>query len=364
MINKDKKYRDSYYDDNCSGEEYSEYEEDYTSEEYEECNEYEEEYENEEEYCKPPHHKRYREKSPKKKHRFLWKILFKLIAFLIALLIVILSAGYVVSLFKPVHTNVLIMATDEDGTRTDTLMLASFNKKTNQVSILSIPRDTYITVSDESYALMRREYPQPGSKSMKINAVHHFGGEKHGVELLKKEVSNLLGVDINFYVKVNFEAFRYIIDSVGGIEFDVPCNMSYSDPLQNLYINLQKGTQVLNGQQAEHVLRYRSGYANADIGRISVQQNFLKAFVEQTISKGTILSHPGVYLNTLFKYDYVETDADFLDVISYAMLIGGIKTDNLQTETLPGKPAMRGGQSVYLPDMSEIANFLSIINSN
>jgi len=228
-------------------------------------------------------------------------------------------------------------------------MLASFHKKTKEVSILSIPRDTYVTVSEENFALMREEFPQPGSRNMKINAVHHFGGEQYGVELLKEELTNLLDVDINFYVKVDFEAFRYIIDSIGGVEFDVPRNMSYTDPLQNLYINLQKGSQKLNGEQAEHLLRYRSGYADADLGRIRVQQDFVKAFVEQTVSKGTILSHPDVYLDVMFKYNYVKTDAEFFDVLSYALLIGGVKTDKIKTQTLPGTPAMRGGQSVYLP---------------
>ncbi|MBO5743205.1 MAG: LCP family protein [Clostridia bacterium] len=357
-------YRNSYFDDNSSQKSKEEYD-DELRREYED--EFEEEYD-ESEYssyaisqddmeadeeelpkAKPP-------KKKKKKLRFIWRFLIKLSAVFLALSIAILIVGYGFSFFTPPVTNVLVMATDEDGTRTDTLMLVSFAKKSKEISILSIPRDTYVTVSDENYALMREEYPQPASRSMKINAVHHFGGEKYGVELLKQEVCNLLGVNVDFYVKVDFEAFRYIIDSVGGIEFDVPRDMKYTDPLQNLYINLQKGPQKLNGEQAEHLLRYRSGYANADIGRISVQQDFVKAFINQTVSKGTILSHPTVYLDVMFKYKYVKTDVEFFDAISYALLIGGIKTDSIKTQTLPGTPAMRGGQSVYLPKVSEIEN--------
>ena len=359
-------YRNSYFDDNSKEDledkirqEYEdnfegEYDTDY-DEENEDLSEscyFEEETESDFEK-QPP-----KRKKKKRKLRLIWRIVIKLAALFAAMAIIILAAGYVLSFFTPPVTNVLIMATDEDGTRTDTLMLASFAKKTKEISLLSVPRDTYVTVSEENFKLMREDFPQPGSRNMKINAVHHFGGEKYGVELLKEEIANLLDVNVDFYVKVDFDAFVHIIDSIGGIEFDVPVNMSYSDPLQNLYINLQKGPQKLNGEQAEHLLRYRSGYADADLGRIRVQQDFVKAFAEQTVSKGTILSHPGVYLDVMFKYDYIKTDAEFFDAVTYAFLIGGIKTNNIKTQTLPGTPAMRGGQSVYLPKVSEIQDFL------
>lgn len=357
-------YRNSYFDDNSK-----EDLEDKIRQEYEDNfeGEYETDYDEENEdlsescYFEEETESDFEKQPPKKKKRklrLIWRIVIKLAALFVAMAIIILAAGYVLSFFTPPVTNVLIMATDKDGTRTDTLMLASFAKKTKEISLLSVPRDTYVTVSEENFALMREDFPQPGSRNMKINAVHHFGGEKYGVELLKEEIANLLDVNVDFYVKVDFDAFVHIIDSIGGIEFDVPVNMSYSDPLQNLYINLQKGPQKLNGEQAEHLLRYRSGYADADLGRIRVQQDFVKAFAEQTVSKGTILSHLGVYLDVMFKYDYVKTDAEFFDAVTYAFLIGGIKTNNIKTQTLPGTPAMRGGQSVYLPKVSEIQDFL------
>lgn len=295
-------------------------------------------------------------KKPKKK---LKKFIVGGVIAVLSIILVFLIICWVMTLSVPDKTNFLIMATDEDGTRTDTLMLGTFDKSSKDITLISIPRDTYVTVTDENYDIMNREYPQPGSKSMKINTVHHFAGAKHGVSAVIQEVELLTGVNIDFYVKVDFDAFRYIIDSIGGIEFDVPQDMYYVDPYQNLEINLKKGVQRLNGEQAEHLLRYRSGYANADLGRISVQQDFMKAFIGQTLSKGTILSNPGVYLKAFFKYDYVETNANLFDIASYAMIIGGINSENIQTHTLPGYAGMAGGQSVYNPDITAIDNLIN-----
>lgn len=372
MIKKSK-IRDDYYNDNYSDDNnYDEYEESYENDEYGVEEDYEEQYDSDREYDedmieRAEHYRREREskkytnhgggrKSGKKVFRRGIKLCALALAAIIAFIVVV---GAFMSVFIPAKTTFLIMATDEEGTRTDTIMLGSFDKKTKAISLLSVPRDTYVTVSDTSYELMNKDYPQPGSQSMKINAVHHYGGEKYGTELIINELGNLLGVDIDFYVKVDFEAFRYIIDSVGGIDFYVPQNMKYSDPVQNLYIDLQEGMQHLNGAQAEQVLRFRSGYANADIGRVSVQQDFMKAFISQALSPANLATHPGAFVNAIFKYGYVETNAGIFDMVSYAMRLGGVDVENIQTRTLPGTPAMRGGQSVYLLNEAQTQTIMS-----
>ena len=292
-------------------------------------------------------------KSRKKKKRLL-RFLAALFGIALSVILVIFVIGWLMSFILPTQTNFLIMGTDQEGTRTDTLMFCTYNKENDKISIVSIPRDTYVTVDDETYEKMRKSYPEPGSKSMKINTVHHFGGEEYGVDMVIDQVESIMNRDVDFYAKVNFEMFRYIIDSVGGVEFYVPQNMKYYDPYQNLNIDLQEGLQTLDGDMAEQLVRFRSGYANADLGRIDIQQQFIKAFISQTLSKGKILSNPGVYFNVLFKYDYVETNAGLMDALSYAFLLGGIDTENIETQTLPGKSAYKSGQSVYIADKSSI----------
>ena len=303
-----------------------------------------------------PNHKPKRRKKSKFK-----KILAKLLLLLVGLVCAALLVGWLLSFTLPAKTTFLIMATDQDGTRTDTLMYGVFDKKDKDITLVSIPRDTYVTVSDDTYDLMNEEYPQPGSKSMKINSVHHFGGEKYGTDMLLEQVESLLDTKIDFYAKINFKAFRYIIDSVGGIDFYVPQNMEYHDPLQNLNISLYEGQQHLNGEQAEQLVRYRSGYANADLGRVDVQQQFMKAFISQTLSKGTILSNPMTFVNLILDKQYIDTNVNVFDIVSYAFVIGGIDTANIETNTLPGKAAYARGQSVYKLDETKTYELLESI---
>ncbi len=325
------KSRDSIYDDNYVGKQKNVYNEEFDADEAED--------ETYAEYDDMPEIK-------KNKHRFLKR----LVAAVAVILIAIISISAVVSLFLPVKTNVLIMATDEEGTRTDTLMLANFNKKTKSISLLSVPRDSFVTVSDETYEKMNEEYPQPSSKSMKINAIHHYGGEKYGVKLLVNEAEALLDCDIDFYVKINFDAFKYIIDSVGGIDFYVPQNMEYHDPYQDLHISLSEGMQHLDGEQAEQVVRFRSGYANQDLGRVSVQQDFMKACISQIVTPKNLIFNFGAFINVLTNDNYVDTNVSLFSALPYAFQIIGVDTENMNSATLPGKAGYSHGQSVYKVD--------------
>lgn len=240
----------------------------------------------------------------------------------------------------PERTSFVIMCTDEDGTRTDTIMVGCYNSVTTGLDVISIPRDTLVSVSAVHFEQMQEEYPQPGSNEMQVNHVHHFTGEKDGPKVLTEELEDFLGIDIDYYVRVDFDAFHYFVDSIDGIDFDVPQDMNYDDPTQDLAIHLEKGMQHLDGEKAEQLVRYRkdnsgSGYANGDIGRIAVQQEFLKALVKKAVSADTIKSNPSAYIKTMVKY--VTTNASVSDMIKYASELKKIDTDKMNTYILPGE---------------------------
>ena len=179
----------------------------------------------------------------------------------------------------PERTLALIACTDEEEGRTDGIMLIDYNSVNNQISVVSIPRDTKVNIPQDMWEVMVKNepliaYDDPSFK--KINAIPNYGKEQ-GMEFLEKYLEYLLDVEIDYYVHFKFEGFRYIVDSVGGIEFDVPMRMKYSDQMQDLYIDLQPGLQLLDGDKAEQLLRFRknnnnTGYSRGDLERVEVQQ--------------------------------------------------------------------------------------------
>lgn len=160
----------------------------------------------------------------------------------------------------------LLAARDEEGGNADTIMVAMYDVKAGTVGLISIPRDTAVHTD--------RGTP-------KINSSYHYGVEK-----LKSEVSDLLGIPIDFYVTVEMEAFVKIVDAVGGIDFDVPVEMYHHDPVQNLEIYYNPGMQHLNGQQTLEVARFRNnadgtGYKIPDVGRGQTQQAIIKTIAKK-----------------------------------------------------------------------------------
>ncbi|NMA82297.1 MAG: LCP family protein, partial [Epulopiscium sp.] len=155
-------------------------------------------------------------------------------------------------------------------------------------------------------------------------------------------------IKVDHFVKVDLEAFRKIVDEIGGVDVDVPRNMFYEDPLQNLYINLKKGPQKLNGAQAEGLVRYRPG---SDVDRIQTQQLFLKAFAKQVLSERNILRISNI-VKTL--YEHVETDVGLDDVLQYTKYVKDINMENLHMETLPGEGKYIGKISYFIPDEPKV----------
>ena len=226
--------------------------------------------------------------------------------------------------------NILIVGTDGDGTRTDTIMVANLNLAEKSVALMSIPRDTFVY----------------GNAIPKINGVYGaYGKGEKGINALKKTIHDTLGFMVDGYVIVDLEAFVKIVDLVGGVRFNVPMNMKYDDPTQNLHINLKKGWQLLDGAHAIQLCRYRKGYSNADIGRTSVQQQFVMALAQkcvETISLSKIPEYAEIV------NEYVTTDLTLGNMIFFGEQLLGCDIDNMHTVTLPGDGAYYHGSSVWV----------------
>lgn len=272
------------------------------------------------------------------------------LTFFIVFAAVLAALFFLVS--PPKKTVFLIAGTDAGGTRTDTLMLGVLKSGAkSEIELISIPRDTLVSVSDNTYEKMCAEYPQPAGHGMKINEIYHFAGEKMGMSLLIDEIEDKFGVKIDYYAKVDFDGLHAIVDSIGGVEFYVPQDMDYDDPVQNLSIHLKEGEQVLDGSHAEQLLRYRAGYARADLQRVEVQQNFMKTLVLNLAKPANIIKNNKAYLD--FYNNHVDTNLSFVSAVKYVKCAFSLKGESIKTDTMPGQTGTKFGRSGYLADVEK-----------
>ena len=215
----------------------------------------------------------------------------------------------------------LLTGSDEGNLRADTIMLGCFDTNNKTATLVSIPRDTLVLRN---------------GKNSKINAVY---GNGKG-EAMAQAVSELLGVPVDYYVSVDLDAFGAIVKAIGGVYFDVPIDMNYDDPYQDLHIHLEKGYQKLNAEQAIGVVRFRhnnddSGYPRQDLDRAETQRNFLAALVSQTVTLSNVTKVTEL-INIL--NEYVDTNMPLNDMIYFATAAIGMDLDAaLKTGTLPGE---------------------------
>ncbi|MBD5133722.1 MAG: LCP family protein [Clostridiales bacterium] len=213
-----------------------------------------------------------------------------------------------------VYTCLLLGVADQGGS--DTIMLGVFDTGAKTASLISIPRDTVVR-SDGKYR--------------KINALYSSGGAK----ATASAVSELLAVPVDYYVTVNTKAFREIVNEIGGVYFNVPVDMFYADPYGDLAIDIKAGYQLLDGRQAEGVVRCRNCYASADIGRAATQRAFLTALVKQTITPSNATKVTSL-INTFSKY--VKSSMPLNDMVWFGTQAIGMDLDTaLDTGALEGK---------------------------
>ena len=240
----------------------------------------------------------------------------------------------------PGRSTVLLCGTDEDGTRTDTILLLTLDRSEGSIRLLSIPRDTYA----------------PAYVVPKINSAYGaVGGGEKGMEQLMGQVKNVIGFMPDAYALIDFSAFVEAVNLLGGLDFDVPMDMDYEDPDQNLFIHLKAGEQHLNGEELMWVVRFRSGYANADIGRTEVQRAVMKAAMKQWLRPQTLSALPGLW--QIYK-ENLTTDISARNLVWMArVLLKGVRSD-IEANVLPGYATMVGDASVYMIDTYAASAFL------
>ena len=213
-----------------------------------------------------------------------------------------------------------------NGNLTDFIMLGQYNPNTREIALLSIPRDTNV-----------------GNNSVdgKINSAY----SSRGMDKLKKQVTEITGIEIDYHVLFKTKILRQVVDKIGGVTVDVPINMNYDDPYQNLYIHLKKGTQKLTGSQAEQFCRFRknndgSGYPGGDVERTKAQQKFIKAFISELLKVDNVSKIPDL-INIVLEGTKTNVTLDVAK--EYIDDVIALKTDRITTNTLPGSARM--GQS-------------------
>ncbi len=248
------------------------------------------------------------------------------------------------------RVNVLVFGKDRVASLTDTIILASLNTDNGDLSTISIPRDTRLLIEGR-YRKINEAYGVGVSlfKQGKVDSEE---------EILIRAVREITGLPIHHFVKLDTSSFREVIDILGGVEVDVPQpGMHYDDPIQNLHIHIDAGRQVLNGEKSEQFVRFRSGYVNGDLGRVSAQQYFIKCFIDQKVN----LRYLGKVDNIAkVLTEAVDTSLSMAQITKYAMLAPKISTDRVYMFMLPSTAQDIGGVSYVVRGEKHIQEMADI----
>ena len=232
----------------------------------------------------------------------------------------------------------IVVLTSDSGGNTDSIMIVHFNPKTSQFNIISVPRDTYITLKGYTFH--------------KINSVFKV---KNGPAHLKTLLEDMLGQKIDYYVHVDLKTIREIVDLLDGVDYDVPCDMVYNDPDQNLHINLKKGLRTLTGKQVEGLLRFRKPdkwtsevrkyYDGSDLKRIERQHDFINEMLDQKLNVKYVTKINDIINNV---YSNIKTDLPISEMLKLARGLPSISSESFQAATLPGNAKDIGNLSYFI----------------
>lgn len=248
---------------------------------------------------------------------------------------------------------VLIAGQAGPDNNTDTILLASYDVASQKVTVVNIPRETMVNV--------------PWDIKTIGSVCQYYGGGDEGMLRLREVVTDLFGFAPDYTIRIDLEAFGEIVDTIGGVGFDVPLDMDYEDPAQDLSIHINQGYQTLNGQQAMGVVRFRTvknGLTSGNIGRIDTQQAFLRATANQILQIQNI-SQISQIAETLA--ENVNTDLSASNILWFMQqaILGGLDVEDIRFVTLPGEWSHYRSQtfqveiSYYLPDENSLVDLIN-----
>ncbi len=271
-----------------------------------------------------------------------WSVLFY-INYIIGDEVTVDQNGITVSSKKKKEINALVCGTNQS--LTDSMIYVKYNVETGKISMMSVPRDTYVT---NEYGI-----------GHKLNAIYRG---KNAIPLVE-QIEELLSVDIDYYLFYDSDMLIDMVDTIGGVEVNVPVRMKYDDLTQNLHIDLKAGTQTLNGKQAEQFVRFRknndgTGYAMGDLDRTKTQQTFIKSFIN-TILKPTNLTKIPSLIDIALKN--TDTNITAREALKYVSDVSKLDTANMITVTAPGTAEYIDGLSYFILDKKQAK---SIIENN
>lgn len=239
---------------------------------------------------------------------------------------------------------------EDDYKLTDSIMIVSYNPQTQQASMLSVPRDTYVGKRNKDTATANY------LASYKVNSVYRNGTN---IPEAIERIEEVVGVDIDNYVLIDTSAIVQIVDAIGGVRFNVPIDMNYDDTNQNLHIHLQAGEQLIDGAKAEQLLRFRHNqdwtsypeeYGDNDLGRMRTQREFIQATLKQLIKFENITKVLDL-LNIVF--DNIKTDLSLETIKYYIPYAFKFDMNNIKSGMVPGENEKCNGIWIYIPNKKE-----------
>ncbi|MFZ5816280.1 MAG: LCP family protein [Bacillota bacterium] len=273
---------------------------------------------------------------------------------IIAAVVLVLLGGWAIQTFafsasQPV--NILLMGLDEGKIRTDVVVLAHINPKQKLINLISLPRDTLVPIDCTG---LEDSCVSPD----KLAHAHAYGGE-NGPQTTVRSVESLLGVKIDHYIRVDYEGFRQVVDTLGGVDLVIDQNMDYEDPYAHpplkIHFKASPEPQHLDGQQALNYVRFRSD-GRGDIGRTERTKKFLVALARKAKESQSLTKLPSVVSQVL---RHVQTDVDTSTAVALARSAMSFNLDQVQMATLPGVDDRNHPRGwVWVPDQAKVAELV------